>query len=192
MMAFFKKHNQSKSAFTLIEMIIVLIIIGILLMATVYMSWEQIQKVKNKTVKEAILAEMQSRYSRNLWSSSFWWIYDTMEITFSWNDNKFDFKYKANGSVNAENIFKDNFEIKYITTNLTGISHDGPIGAINLSYNPYNIRCKIWDDESKFNVAFIVRVNNNKDYCFEINQWNCRLLEMSENKCDKFIGLSGI
>jgi hypothetical protein len=35
-------------------------------MATLYLSNEQIQKVKDKTVKEAFLAEMQSRYSRNL------------------------------------------------------------------------------------------------------------------------------
>jgi type II secretory pathway pseudopilin PulG len=47
-------------------MIIVLIIIGIMLLVTLYMSGEQIQKVKDKTVKEAIVAEMQSRYSRNL------------------------------------------------------------------------------------------------------------------------------
>ncbi|MBR4634054.1 hypothetical protein IKO50_03755 [bacterium] len=45
---------------------IVLVIIGIMLMASVYLSGEQIQKVKDKTVKESILAEMQSRYSRNL------------------------------------------------------------------------------------------------------------------------------
>ena len=66
-----KNQNISRKAFTLIEMVIVLIIIWIMLTATVFLSGEQIQKVKNKTVKESILAEMQSRYSRNLWSSSF-------------------------------------------------------------------------------------------------------------------------
>ena len=61
-----KNQNISFKAFTLIELVMVLVIIGIMLMATVYLSGEQIQKVKNKTVKESILAEMQSRYSRNL------------------------------------------------------------------------------------------------------------------------------
>jgi hypothetical protein len=35
-------------------------------MVTLFLSGDQIQKVRNKTVKESILAEMQSRYSRNL------------------------------------------------------------------------------------------------------------------------------
>jgi hypothetical protein len=39
---------------------------GILLMFTVGLSGQQIQKVRNKSVKESILAEMQTRYSRNL------------------------------------------------------------------------------------------------------------------------------
>ena len=185
MLTLLKKHNPSKSAFTLIEMIIVLIIIGILLMATIYMSWEQIQKVKNKTVKESILSEMQSRYSKNLWSSSFsWMIYNNMEVRFAKDDDKIDFIYS--GSDEITNTFKDKFEIKYIAVNYSG-STSITRENIKLKYSPYNITCKIWNDEENyFNVAFVVRVNNNKNYCFEINQRNCRLLEMSENKCDKF------
>jgi prepilin-type N-terminal cleavage/methylation domain-containing protein len=61
-----KNQNLFHYGFTLFEMIIVLIIIGIMLLVTLYMSGEQIQKVKDKTVKESIVAEMQSRYSRNL------------------------------------------------------------------------------------------------------------------------------
>jgi prepilin-type N-terminal cleavage/methylation domain-containing protein len=61
-----KNKNISCKAFTLVEMIIVLIIMGILLMFTVGLSGQQIQKVRNKSVKESILAEMQTRYSRNL------------------------------------------------------------------------------------------------------------------------------
>ena len=30
-----------------------------------------------------------------------------------------------------------------------------------------------------------MRVNNNRDYCFEIKQKNCRLIEMSEESCNK-------
>jgi prepilin-type N-terminal cleavage/methylation domain-containing protein len=61
-----KDQNLLHYGFTLIEMLIVLIVMGILLIATLHLSVDQIQKVKDKTVKESILAEMQSRYSRNL------------------------------------------------------------------------------------------------------------------------------
>ena len=176
-----KNQNISHKAFTLVEMIIVLIIMGILLMVTVYLSWEQIQKVKDKTVKESILAEMQSRYSRNLWSSSFAWeMYDTMEVNIKKWENKIDFSYKDWGAVKLENIFTDNFEIKYIakewSTALSSIEN------INLSYHPYKISCDIWSAND--NIVIITRVNDSRYYCFEIKNQNCRLIEMSEEKCN--------
>lgn len=155
-------------------------------MATVFLSWEQIQKVKDKTVKEAILSEMQSRYSRNLWSSSFAWVmYDTMDVTFSTWENKIDFKYNAkNGGVGLENTFSDSFEIKYIAKNYyyTGISKG--LDTVKLYYTPYQISCKIWDGDDIKNVVIVTRVNDNKDYCFEIAQKNCRLVAVSEEKCE--------
>lgn len=188
-----KIKNQKKSvhAFTLIEMVIVLVIIGILLMATLYLSWDQIQKVRDKTVKESILAEMQSRYSRNLWSSSFAWkMYETMDVTFlewTWH---IDFKYNLKDDVEepVENTFIDKFEINYITKNyydFTANPQDNKVDDIKLKYSPYQISCKIWeDDESYDNVVMMIRVNDSRDYCFEIQKKNCRLMEMSEAKCD--------
>lgn len=183
--------NQKKSvyAFTLIEMIIVMIIIGILLMATLYLSWDQIQKVKDKTVKEAILAEMQSRYSRNLWSSSFaWTLYSTMDVTFSGWDNKISFTYNARNTSEEkkENVFTDKFEIKKIINNYGGKDYkqNPPLDSITLTYSPYQISCKIWEDEESYNnVVMVIRVNDSRDYCFEIKQKNCRLMEMSESRC---------
>lgn len=181
-----RNQNISHKAFTLIEMVIVLVIIWILLMMTLHLSWEQIQKVKDKTVKESILAEMQSRYSRNLWSSSFaWMIYDTMDVTFSSWSNEIGFKYNPrNGGDSRENTFSNSFEIKYLTTNY---DYDGkPIKSpenITLKYSPYQISCKIWDEENK-NVVILARVNDSRNYCFEISQKNCRLVEISGSKCE--------
>ena len=185
-----KNQNKLLKAFTLIELVIVLVIIGIMLMATIYLSWEQIQKVKNKTVKESILAEMQSRYSRNLWSSSFaWMMYETMDVTFSWWENKINFKYNVRNNEDSEieNIFTDKFEIKNIILNYTSdnSTRHVPVENITLKYSPYHIYCEIWDEETNTNVVIIARVNDNKDYCFEIEQKNCRMIEMSELNCDK-------
>lgn len=190
-----KNQNISHNAFTLVEMVIVLVIIWIMLMATVFLSGEQIQKVKNKTVKESILAEMQSRYSRNLWSSSFaGMMYDTMDVTFSKWANKIDFKYNAKDSTlsGKENTFTDRFEIKYITTNYnyTGSSLL-ETGSIILKYLPYQISCQIGEEDNK-NVVIIARVNDNKDYCFEIPQKNCRLVEVSDSKCEILKALASL
>ena len=53
---------------------------------------------------------------------------------------------------------------------------------VKLTYDPYKMYCKIW--ESYTNVVLITRVNDSRDYCFEIKQKNCRLIEISEEKCE--------
>ena len=184
-----KSQNISFKAFTLIELVIVLVIIWIMLMATVYFSGEQIQKVRDKTVKESILAEMQSRYSRNLWSSSYAGeIYNNMEISMEKDGNNINFRYLTGKDSEIQtDSFVDKFEIKRITTNLDTSSND--INSIALNYSPYNISCKIWTwDESYENVYFVIRVNDSRDYCFNIAQKNCRFFEMSKPKCDILIG----
>ena len=194
-----KNQNISFKAFTLVEMVIVLVVIGIMLMATVYLSGEQIQKVKNKTVKESILAEMQSRYSRNLWSSSYgsWKMYDTMEITMKKNWNTIDSSYLNDDQIIQEDTFTDRFEIRYIKKYFESSSFEqnDSDDTIILKYTPYKITCKIMEegnDKENTNAVIVTRVNNSKDYCFEISQKNCRLIEMSEKNCctlEKSVGL---
>lgn len=171
----YKTNNKLISAFTIIEMLIVLIIMGILLMLVIGLSWDQIQKIQDKTVKESIVSEWQSRYSRNLWSSSFAWImYDNMEIGLVRDENCINFTYNTTSNTWIENTFSDKFVIKYVGWN----------DDIKLKYHPYNISCEIWDEEDIEKLDVIVRINDRKDYCFEINQKNCRLIEMSESKCE--------
>ena len=177
-------QNISSKAFTLVELVIVLVIIWIMLMATVYLSGEQIQKVRDKAVKESILAEMQSRYSRNLWSSSYAWkIYDTMEVTIGKENKYINFRYLSEENEAWTGIFVDKFEIKNIVTNWndedTSLTDNS---SITLKYSPYNISCVIWDDENT-NAVIVARVNDHKDFCFKIFQKNCRFTEMAESKC---------
>ena len=184
-----KNQNISHKAFTLVEMIIVLIIMGILLMFTVGLSGQQIQKVRNKSVKESILAEMQTRYSRNLWSSSFAWkMYNTMDVKLTKWEKKFNFTYdvikKGHSDKDIENTFSDHFEIKYLTFNADSASPTEE-NSVNIKYSPYKISCEIW--ENKNNVVIVTRVNDSKDYCFEIKQKNCRLTEISEENCNILI-----
>jgi len=155
-------------------------------MFTVSLSGDQIQKVKNKAVKESILAEMQTRYSRNLGSSSFAWkMYNTMDVKLVKWENKIDFKYdvikKKPEDKDIENTFTDHFEIKYILFDSDNTSSGGE-NSVDINYSPYKISCKIWENKNK--VVIVARVNDNKDYCFEIKQNNCRLTEISEEHCN--------
>lgn len=180
-----KTHNlpHHRYGFTLIEMVIVLAIMWILLLMTTWLSAEQIQKVKDKTVKEAILAEMQTRYSRNLWSSSFAWeMYSTMEVNFQQWLNEIGFMYNTDGE-ETKNTFTNRFEIIHLGTNYTPLSESNPLENISLKYTPYKISCVIWDDSENKNLVIIARINDRRNYCFEIDQKNCRLTEMSEDSC---------
>jgi hypothetical protein len=129
---------------------------------------------------------MQSRYSRNLWSSSFAWkMYNTMDVNFTEWKGKIDFTYdvikKETSDKDIENTFSDFFEIRYLTFNPDD-ANPGRENSVNIKYSPYKISCEIW--EGKDNVIIVTRVNDNKDYCFEINKQNCRMIEVSESRCD--------
>ena len=161
--------------FTLVELLIVLVIVWMLTVFSLWISNDQIQKVKNKTVKESILSEWQSRYSRNLWSSSIsWTIYKHMDITLSSWSNEIEISYFTWD--NDENPFIENsFTNKFIIKNDT-----------TLEYYPYRIACKIknWEDELD-KITLTININNreNADYCFELNSKNCRLIEVHSSKC---------
>lgn len=182
-----KDQNISVNAFTLIEMLIVLIIMGILLLMTVWLSWQQIQKIQNKTVKESILSEWQTRYSRNLWSSSFaWLLYDHMEVNLNSWDNKFEFTYVAKDEheESKENTFTDKFNIKYIIKNYDPNHPIEPLEKIQLKYYPYQISCMMWWEDEKINdLTLVTKINDSQYYCFVIEQKNCRLVEVSESNC---------
>lgn len=192
-----KLQHKSVSAFTLIEMVIVLVIIGILLMSTLYFTGEQIQKVRDKTVKESILAEWQSRFSRNLWSSSYGWkMYDHLDISLASGDNKITFDYipKNSGDTGVNNEFTDRFVISNIIINPSDTSNFSYSENMTFRYRPYQISCEWWDKDNKSDnintwsmnnsLLFIARVNDSRDYCFEIQKKNCRLMEVSAERCN--------
>ena len=165
-------------------------------MMTIWLSWEQIQKIRDKSIKESIVAEMQNRYSRNLWSSSFGGqMYESLEATFKKGSNNINFLYnsKDDDKESIKNTFINNFNVEYINEYNFNDSAATPISSkdeITLLYHPYKMECDIgwlWD-KSLNNLAVVVRVNDIRYYCFEIQRQNCRLLEVSyEGKCEPLL-----
>ena len=162
----YKKIKKKIHGFTLIELLIVLVIVWILAVFSLWISNDQIQKVRNKSVKESILAEWQSRYSRNLWSSSFsWTIYKHMDISFSSWDREIQIKYFTWEEIKEaflENTFKERFIIKSIISweFIPASKTQTTLDNITLEYNPYRIACKIkdWDEETD-KITLTINVN---------------------------------
>lgn len=180
-------------------MMVVLIIVGILLMSTLYLSGEQVQKVRNKAVKESITAERQSHYSRNIWSSSRGWIlYKYMDININDETNNISFTYEPRSNDNKDDIklkdeFTNSFIIKNIIINPNQPSNFEEVDNITFRYTPYQISCEQILGGNKINqnnsTLLIAQVNQNKDYCFEINKKNCRLMDVSDSSCEKIKAL---
>ena len=82
-----------------------------------------------------------------------------------------------------ENTFTERFVIRYITLDYKDGYTTNPNWEpeVMLSYSPYKISCEIWDNNK--NVVFVIRVNESEDYCFNIDQKNCRLSELSKSSC---------
>ncbi|MDR0607689.1 MAG: type II secretion system GspH family protein [Candidatus Peribacteria bacterium] len=109
-------------AFTLMEMLIVLIIMGIITMMTMGFTGDQLQKLQQKTVKEAMLSDYQSHYTKNLTSSRYaGQNYTGMTITFKSGSDTIQFEYvQANNEGYHIETFSDTFELNKISTNPNG------------------------------------------------------------------------
>jgi len=81
-------------AFTLIEMILILCMMGVIVMLCAGLTGTQIKKLQYKTIKEQILSEYQIYYSRNLTSGMYGHTeYDTLQISFQKGSNAMVFQY---------------------------------------------------------------------------------------------------
>lgn len=171
-------------AFTLMEMMIVLIIMGIITMMTMGITGDQLHKLQQKTVKESLLAEYQTHYTKNLTSSRYaGQVYTGMTITFSSGANQISFNY-YNGVPTPYHTetFSDSFEIQKIYTNPDGQQDNlYPVSTLNLHFTPYQGNCKILNNdgqEIQKNIAFVLKIKEMKDYCFSISPQMCRMVEV--------------
>ena len=107
-------------AFTLIEILIVMVIIGIITGMVMLLSGEQLQKLQWETVKQNILSEYQSHYSKNL-TSSFYanQRYGTMRIIFASGASSIGFEYFTGEDVPSyhSEVLQGDFVIEKIFTN---------------------------------------------------------------------------
>ena len=107
-----------KKAFTLVEMIIVLIIMGIILLMTMGFMGNQLQRLQESRVKDSLLSNYQSHFSKNLTSSKYAGeFYETLQITFATDTEKILYEYFENDAVYWTEEFTDSFKVYSILAN---------------------------------------------------------------------------
>lgn len=168
---------MKKRWFTLIEMMIVIVIVGILLALSLWISGNRIQTLKNKSVQEQFTYTYNSLFSRNLLTNYYDGnLYDEMVIHLSGWENRFLYSYRNNW----EEIFSgyDDVQWGYYMIDDIYLSwdsvHKNP--SADIIFQPYVLGCELHEKNRTWNILKIKLIlNDNEDYCIKINSDLCKL-----------------
>jgi len=162
-----------KKAFTLIEIVIVLVVISILMTATMKFGSNRIDDLKAQSLKEQFVWYYNDLYRQNLMSSfRDETKYQTLTLTFqtgTW--------YR----IDATAPVKDPKLADVIFSGLTLDTH--PFPSIDITLVPYILWCTIaWASTTWSLFSFQLYIpQNGKQYCFEIKAETCKLVEIRCN-----------
>ena len=171
-----------KKAFSLIELVFVMLLLGVIVVLCMTGFWSQFQKLQQKVVKEAFLTEYQQVFTRNLTSAiQFGQLYTGMHISFSINSSGFSVEYLGTWDFSQANFqYADpHLEIKEIIRSPFATFPDS-LESLVLSSRPYKFSCSfVWqEDEDIWPIVISTLVRGNQPYCFLINPLMCRLVEI--------------
>lgn len=160
-----------KKGFTLIEMMIVLVVIGILMAATMRFGSGRIVDLKAQSIKEEFVGWYNDLYSQNMTSSfrdgkKYQWLTVTFEsgVWYQVDQGPFVVDLKLAGLTFRQFVLDDQ-----------------EVGSIALQFTPYILGCMLtspvqWTTGQVFSFQAYVP-ENGKQYCFEIKSETCKLIE---------------
>jgi len=168
-------RTKNKKAFTLLEIIIVIVIIWILMSATMKFGGDRIWFLNNKNIKEQFLDNYSLLQSNNTMTNYYVWkIYQDLDINFSIWMSDFSYQYNSYDSLYTGQTYVDwgSYKIQSLKVNWDSVSN------INVSMTPYILGCSIQGGSNSF-AEINILVNNAKEYCFRINSDICRMISVS-------------
>lgn len=180
---------KSKSAFTIIEMLIVICIITIILWFTMSFSGGRIQLLNSKNMKEEFISAYNDQLSMVMNSNYYWeHAYDRLNLTFSNWWSGFYYEYTNN----SDSIYSGFTNVMWVELSNFFIENEyysdpqnirSSTWNIVIQFSPYQIWCEI-NNQTGRNWIIKISVNNKReDACFRIKPTIWRLEECECSDC---------
>ena len=169
--------KNSKRGFTLVEMLVVIVIIGILMVIGLGLNWSSLDQIKAKSAREELTAFFDAIFLQiNISNYQNQKVYTGIELTLSGGDSKFSYSYLGESS-EIQNQSGDLFG-NFIITGLTGDSSS--LDLVKVRYRPFSPTCEI-NEGNVSSLSFSIRQSGKQDVCFKLESQYCKLQQVTCN-----------
>ncbi len=169
-----------KKAFTLVEILIVIVIIGIIMGMTMNFWWNQIRRLQTKTIEETYLDTLNILQNKVLMSNYYEdKKFSKLTLTFE-KGNSVKSKFIGEGidnNINQLQLMDSSHVIDNIWSKKDNDEYKS-INSILVKYIPYEFWCEIvwWEDSNKVNYNNFVfqTTHKNKKTCYQLTATTCK------------------
>lgn len=169
---------KNPKAFTLVEMLVVIVLIGVIISMTMFFSLDRLQQLQGQTAKEQFVSDIKFLRTHTLASSLYdWQAYQSATITIQDQDTGFTQTFVTlEDTIQEQKVLQNDW---YIHT----IYQQNPVEALSIIYTPYEIGCSIQVEESTIQQGVVALVTYfwTARYCFAIQPNTCTI---QETDCD--------
>ncbi len=171
-----KNHSKNKvtKAFTLVEMLVVIVVISILMTLGMQFWWWQIGKLSEKVATEYITDTFHRTY-RNTTTSSYhnWDHFEHVKVDFTVGSWDFGVYYKYDDKDKREQeIVYDNTKPEFLISKI----NDGELQSVTVKMLPNQLGCEVYDKDNEFISDLVLQFDIQvSKYCFQLDQDVCRL-----------------
>lgn len=167
---------KRKSWFTLIEIIIVVIIIGVLMLMWLGFNQSQLKSLKSNTTVEQVKSDFDTFFLQVINSSSYQGNpYNEATLTLTkWENEpiKYAFSSKTEEKSQTPSFFSPqnwNFQITKLDVDWSEKDQ------INLTYKPYQLACSLQEQKGNHEISFTLLPKWWNEICFSMQTAYCRI-----------------